>query len=420
MQINTAVRRIGRPASVLAVGALLACASAASAATFNVSTNAEFNAAVAASNASVGVTDTIQFASLFTAAPTAPVSFTDDVIIRGNPTSQVAGDAGIQGAAISPANDLIQVQSGVTATFQGMTLNTGGDPDHPLIHVFGNGTFRAENSQVVGSSGVAIQTDPESVGGSIELFNSIVTGNTSTFQSIIVAAASSITMNNVTYINNGAGMLLAGTANIRNSVIGTNGFGNCVGVPVEAHVNFTTDTDVDGDGLGDCTSLDPAGQSNLTVANSNAGLGVATLTTGNGGPTRTRALTATSVNVNSADQSACPPIDQRYFVRTNACDRGSYELNAVRDTTPPTCAAVATRRNGPSGHDEQDVSTQDTGSGLEAIFNQAITNGSISVPTFTVGRTTPLVITATKTDQSLKTRWSFTARDWAGNTTNCQ
>src|SRR5262249_3034348 len=141
---------------------------------------------------------------------------------------------------------------------------------------------------------------------------------------------------------------------------------------------------------------------------------------GNGGPTRTRALTATSVNVNSADQAACPPIDQRYFVRTNACDRGSYELNAVRDTTPPTCGVSAVRRAGAGGHDEQDVTTQATQSGLEAILNPVITNGSVSVPAFSAGRLTGLVVTASKTDQSQKTRWSFTARDWAGNTTNCQ
>jgi hypothetical protein len=138
----------------------------------------------------------------------------------------------------------------------------------------------------------------------------------------------------------------------------------------------------------------------------------------NGGPTRTRALTSTSTSRDSSDNTGCRTVDQRYFVRNDAtCDRGAYEFGAARDTVFPSCTVSAVR-NGPPK--QQDVTVQDSGSGLELIDNIVIDNGTVSVPTFSLGQRTPLVVTATKTDQALKTRWSFNARDVAGNVTDCR
>jgi hypothetical protein len=67
----------------------------------------------------------------------------------------------------------------------------------------------------------------------------------------------------------------------------------------------------------------------------------------------------------------------------------------------------------------QEVTVQNTASGLSAITNIAIVNGTVSYPSFAPGTTSPVVVTATKTNQSLKTSWSFDATDAAGNVTHC-
>jgi hypothetical protein len=65
----------------------------------------------------------------------------------------------------------------------------------------------------------------------------------------------------------------------------------------------------------------------------------------NGGPTRTRALLLGSPAIDAADNSVCPPTDQRGVARPQlaACDIGAFELSP--DTTPPDTAIVS----GPSG-----------------------------------------------------------------------
>jgi hypothetical protein len=109
---------------------------------------------------------------------------------------------------------------------------------------------------------------------------------------------------------------------------------------------------------------------------------------------------------------------------------GSYRLHVSgatqqvappADTTPPTCFVSAVRRPGPSGRDEMDVTVQDTGSGLAAITNVQITNGSVSTNPSPVpaGTTAPVVVTATKSVQGQPTSWSFDAVDVAGNLKHC-
>jgi hypothetical protein len=280
-----------------------------------------------------------------------------------------------------------------------------------------------ENSTLSGSNGVPVRSD-DSAASSITVLNSTFTGNAG--GSVFVSSLSSLDMKYTTVISNsGGGLVLNGTADINSSLIVLNSSANCSGNALPGtgaiHVNYTTDTDVfaAGDG-GDCVNFDPSGSNNLTPANTAAAVGVATLFGANGGPTRTRALTSTSTSRDSADQSTCPTIDQRYFVRrvasTGPCDRGGYEFAAARDTTPPSCGVTAVRR----GPDQQDVGVQDLESGLETILNLTITNGTVFTPTFARGERNTVTLTASKSDQTQKTRWSFTARDWAGNTTDCR
>jgi Bacterial Ig-like domain (group 1) len=87
------------------------------------------------------------------------------------------------------------------------------------------------------------------------------------------------------------------------------------------------------------------------------------------------------------------------------------------DTTPPTCKVTSITYTPPPAQEK--VTVQDTGSGLASIYNIAVTNGTVSVAPFTVGTTSPVVVTATKTNQSQTTKWSFYAKDVAGNVMYC-
>jgi hypothetical protein len=80
-----------------------------------------------------------------------------------------------------------------------------------------------------------------------------------------------------------------------------------------------------------------------------------------------------------------------------------------------TCAVTALRDGPPK---QQDVTVQDV-NGLQSIININITNGTVNVPTFTPGTTSPVVVTATKTDPDLGTFWEFDAVDSLGNVHHC-
>jgi hypothetical protein len=425
MKLSNAGHRAGCTAIALATGALLACAGAAGAATYNPPDTPALQAAVASANASVGVPDVIQLTPGVVYAPDATLQIDDDLLIRGTPTLQQPAQAPtiLQGTAIPSGFPFIKIAEGVNLTFNAIQEQTGGTIADPAIVVGGN--FRLENSSISGNPGDAVVTDPNVSTSvpSITVVNSIVHANQKA--GIIVGSNSTLSMNYATVTqNSGTGLVLDGSADIRNSIVVLNPNGNCIGsafsFPGQVHVNYVTDTDVDQNtspGVGDCSFYDPTGVGNLTVANTTSGVGIGTFLQ-NGGPTRTRALTAASSSRNSADPAGCPTVDQRYFVRTDGlCDRGSFELNAVRDTVGPTCVVTGLRTGPPK---QQDVTARDTASGLASIGSIQITNGTVATPPFTAGTVSGVVVTATKTDQLLSTRWSFDAADVAGNTTHCQ
>ena len=434
MRMSGVARRVCRPAIVLAAGALLFGASNASAAIYTATTTQEFVDDVAAANASIGVPDEIQLLSATTYSPTAGVVVTDDLSIRGNPTLQLPPGAPtiFNGAGIPPTDDPITVAEGVTLHVEAIQFQGQAVSQKPYINVQGN--FVIENSTISSAQGAAIATDPVATAPHITVRNATLTSNIRL--GLNLSSNGLLTMNNATVTNNSqGGMILDGTADIRNSVLAPNTAGNCFNAnypnPTDTvSINFSTDADGNNDGVPDCSTIDPTGGTgnNTGTANTSAAVGVSATFGANGGPVRTRAITATSTLLkDTADNAACEKLDARYFVRTDgACDRGAYELNAVRDTTPPSCGVTAVRRNGPAGHDEQDVGVQDMESGLQEIFGTNangsfnITNGTVSVPTFTRGTNAQQTVTATKTDQTQKTRWSFNARDWAGNVTLCQ
>jgi hypothetical protein len=96
----------------------------------------------------------------------------------------------------------------------------------------------------------------------------------------------------------------------------------------------------------------------------------------------------------------------------------------VQDTQAPTCRILAIRRvaNAPtqSGSDEMDIIIQDTGVGIASISTGHVTNGTVNVPDFIPGTTSPIVVTVVKTNQSSPTSFSLVVTDVAGNTRTCR
>ncbi len=86
------------------------------------------------------------------------------------------------------------------------------------------------------------------------------------------------------------------------------------------------------------------------------------------------------------------------------------------DTTPPSCTLTAVIAGPPK---VIQITVQDTGSGLNSVAVTTSTNAKTTVPKFTVGTTQPLVVTSTKTNQSLSSEVALKVTDVAGNVTNC-
>ena len=57
--------------------------------------------------------------------------------------------------------------------------------------------------------------------------------------------------------------------------------------------------------------------------------------------------------------------------------------------------------------------------GLGSVVVDTSTNATTPVPAFTVGSTTPIVVTATKTDQTAGSQVAITVTDTAGTVTKC-
>jgi hypothetical protein len=82
----------------------------------------------------------------------------------------------------------------------------------------------------------------------------------------------------------------------------------------------------------------------------------------------------------------------------------------------PTCQLTSIV-NGPPK--QLVVTMQDAASGLQTIQLASEVNATVSIPAFTVGVTTPVVVTATKVNQSQGSEVSFILTNTAGKTTSC-
>ncbi|HEY3281794.1 MAG TPA: hypothetical protein VGN26_05925 [Armatimonadota bacterium] len=89
---------------------------------------------------------------------------------------------------------------------------------------------------------------------------------------------------------------------------------------------------------------------------------------------------------------------------------------STTDTTPPACALTAIVAGPPK---QIIVTLQDTGSGLATITATVLDNVTLSIPLYAPGTTAPVVVTATKIDQTKAAHLALHSTDVAGNATDC-
>ncbi|MGH2389853.1 MAG: OmpL47-type beta-barrel domain-containing protein, partial [Chloroflexota bacterium] len=87
------------------------------------------------------------------------------------------------------------------------------------------------------------------------------------------------------------------------------------------------------------------------------------------------------------------------------------------DKTAPSCALTGTGVNG-SGQKYIQITVQDATSGIGGIVTTTLNNAAMPT-TFTAGTTSPVVLTATKINQSQAAQVGLQVTDLAGNVTNC-
>jgi serine protease len=88
----------------------------------------------------------------------------------------------------------------------------------------------------------------------------------------------------------------------------------------------------------------------------------------------------------------------------------------IEDDTPPSCVLTRVIAGPPT---QLQITTQDTGSGLDEINVLVATNATVTIPPFTSGTTDPVVVTATKINQSQAATVNLEVIDVNGNITTC-
>jgi hypothetical protein len=315
------------------------------------------------------------------------------------------------------------------------------------------------DSGLIGNAGTGIAQS--GVGLSTVLNSSIIDSESS--NPGIVTTNASLTLRNSDITNNHVGISNSGgTVSVTNSIVANNNPTGVLGVHnCQSHVT-ATDANLDDDGTCGFTDARSFSNSQFWISGGGAVFGFPGVGF-NGGPTSSLAMDNSpatgdvSPTINAGDVAQCPQTDQRFFLNPlntsgapSVCDIGAWSNQAARVTTGPTCAVTGIITGPPK---QQQVTVSDpTGIGPEqgmvtdpvqnsgapapntlnnlanSIGGVTITNGTVATPmtppfpaagptAFT--QATGIVVTATKTDQTMLTRWSFTATNWAGISALC-
>ena len=462
MRYSTAVPRLALWKVALSLGAVagasLAIASGASAAVIvvtpdNTSGTDNLTAAINTANTNSDPSNTIVLTQLGGAGryvPKSPITISKNLTITGSHAAQaVPGQAAYQidGSQQSSANpgNLFTINSGVTLTLEGFQLSQGGSTG--FAQILDNGNLVSWGVNFGGAPGAGINV---AAGGTATLNQSTVA---SAIQDEIDDSGSSLTLNNVTMAD---GQAIAiddkggGPITLNNSVLAAQVGAECVG--------FTSQNGGPG-------SMDDDGTCGVQHSNDpNVDAAKPAVAGSNGGPSFSYQFAANSPTVGAGVSSLCPTTDQRFFVNPaggsgHTCDIGSVTNSASQETaaqagsTPSTGALTCTVSaviTGPPKQQQVTVTDTLSGLGLEAgsatdpqpgtpstpgdntpvgppfgtspgdtITNLFISNGSVAFTPFAAPSNSGLVLTATKTNQSSRTSWNFTATNWAGNSKAC-
>jgi hypothetical protein len=94
------------------------------------------------------------------------------------------------------------------------------------------------------------------------------------------------------------------------------------------------------------------------------------------------------------------------------------EITVAVDVTAPICPITATGTDA-MGRKFIEITVRDDGSGLSSITSEVVTNAVLTIPPFTVGTNDPVVVRATKVNQSQSSTIRIRVMDVAGNIQIC-
>jgi hypothetical protein len=97
-------------------------------------------------------------------------------------------------------------------------------------------------------------------------------------------------------------------------------------------------------------------------------------------------------------------------------NRGFFDVFLLKVAPGPGCALSATRAGPPA---QIDITVQSPDAGVATIVATQAVNTSVAVPAFTRGTRAPIVVTATKINQTLTSQVALRVTDLAGNVTLC-
>ena len=267
------------------------------------------------------------------------------------------------------------------------------------IYIQAGATANIYNSAIVNNEKPDSSGGGISLGGTLTIVNSTISGNSAGFQGGGIFSGGTLALYNVTIANNTAGTNAAGyggglytgldgTTTMHNSILADNvsldlDSEDCYGPLISAGYNLieaTTGCTISGDTTGNLTGSDPS-------------LDVLDL---NGGGTQTQPLLPGSPAIDGGNPAGCTDengdellTDQRGYVRNGICDMGAYEYDSAGlATTTPTATNTATQT--PTGTITPLVTSTPT---LTATQTPTGTIPSLvtATPTPTVSATSPAV-----------------------------
>jgi hypothetical protein len=364
--------------SALLAGLCLLGACSASAATYKVSTTAEFEGAVASANVATTGPNTIELAK-GTYSPKKKVEFTNAKAALTITGPGSAPGAKLNGGSVEPyPTEMLEIAAGVSVTLQNITLTTGGGPGVTAISDYGNLTI--EDSLIAGNNGAGAVVQS---GATTTVRNSTVSDGKE--YGLIDDGTASFYSSTVAFNHGGIDNASAGgTLNLTNTIVAENGLsGNCTGHATSSDHSLDSDGSC---GVGALSSVSPKLNSKLFE---------------NGGPTATHVLQVGSPAIEAGDASACPATDQRGLARpavpSTPCAIGATEYYA----TVPTITVPADITTEATSHSGAAVIYSTTASSPVA-FVESSKCLPASQSTFPVGLTTV----------------NCTATDTQGNTAN--